>query len=413
MMRVFVAAVAVLGLLSWTLATAPDAQATPRQSLTSGAPCTTCHYNPDGGGIRSSIGHGNQLDNAAFSWEDLGLGFMDVDTNFLNDWLVVGFDARIQAARLGEPRAVPGPDGEGLETEMPDHRVFPMQFQPRVGVLPNDWLTILGTYAPGPDIGEGDLCSGVYPGQMCGELQVVAEPDPTLPAVRAGMFRPNIGVRHDDHTRLIDVDATRTRPEVIPPNWAEAGLESFYQPRYWFRADAGVYRSDQLSDALGDPEMVQAGDPAALGRVTFYPQFEAFDRSLFSWAGASTYASGHLRGEGNFLMNKAFFGIGLLDRGALILDVAHLDFRGEDRRRAVNASTSLEIEVLDWLIAEGRLEQAETRRAGVDEPIRRRSAVGGFRITPVPFVKFQPEYRLTSTDEWTMGHYALQVHLFC
>lgn len=412
-MRSAVVCGALLAALSVLLLQLPQASATPRMSAASGAPCTTCHYNDGGGGVRTSIGFDTQRDIAAFSYDDLGVGFLDsLDTNALTDWMNVGIDTRVQAARsLQEPPV----DDDG-QAQLPDPSVFPMQFEPGVAVFPTDWLSFLGSWAMGPGIGDGDFCSAVYPGQMCGTAQAVVEPSPGKPKVRAGMFQPNFGIRHDDHTALITSDVSRTPTEVIPPNYAEVGVETNYQPRHWFRADAGVYRSDQLSAAVGDDELVEAGDPAGMARVTFYPQFDAFDRSFYTWTGASTYASGHLRGEGNFRMDKVFLGVGILDRAALMVDLAHLDFSAEGGRRALNASTTLSVELKDWLIARGRLEQGTTRLEDTDADERRRAAVAGVQLYPIPFFKLQPEYRIIRHDDgqgqWTTGQYALQLHMY-
>lgn len=386
-----------------------DAEATPRMSAASGAPCATCHYSPDGGGMRTEIGFGTHIDTPAVGLDDIGVGFLeDHHTNMVADWLAVGADVRMQAARLGNP----GVDDEG-EGVLPERRIFPMQFEPSVALRPTDWLTMLGSYAPGSGVFDGDFCSGTYDGQMCGTAQALVTLDPQWPMFRAGLFRPHTGIQHDDHTMLVESDASRERPELLPPNYAEVGAEAGYQPVYWFRADAGVYRSDQLAAAIGDEQMVQASDPAALVRLAYHPRFDfGPEYSFYGWAGASVYGAGHLRGEGDFRMDRGFFGLGWLDRGALMLDVAHLDFSGEDGRRGFNASTTLAVELLDWLVARGRLEQATTWHRGSDDTDHRRAAVAGLQIYPIPFVKLQPEYRYTQTDDWAMGQYAMQLHLF-
>lgn len=413
-MRIAVLCFGAIAFFVYSVADIAVAHATPRMSATSGAPCATCHYSPDGGGIRTEIGFGNQIDNTAWDYEDLGIGFLaEQDTNYLTDWLAVGADIRIQAARPGRPRLLPPqPHQDEPQVEMADRRIFPMQIEPSVAIRPTDWLTMLGSWTPGPEMPEGNLCSGAYPGQMCGTAQALFEFNPLWPTFRAGLFRPNIGVHHDDHTMLVEADATRSRPEVIPPNYAEAGVEMNYQPRHWFRADAGIYRSDQLAESLADDEMVRSSDPAALARVTFFPSFDFGDHEFYNWAGVSVYGSGHLRGEGDFRMDRAYFGLGMLDRGALMLDVAHLDFRGRDTRRAFNASTTLEVEIYDWLVARGRIEQATTWREATDDAQIRRAAIAGVKIYPIPFVKLQPEYRYTRTNEWHSGQYTVQLHLF-
>ncbi len=389
----------------------PEASSLPRMSAASGAPCSTCHYSPDGSGLRTDIGFGTQTDMAVFDYEDLGIGFLDMDTNKVTDWLAVGGDVRIQTAR-SEPRLVDDPEVDGgTDVEFP-RRVFPMQIEPQIAVLPTDWLTVTGSWTPGPGMPDGDFCSGVYAGQMCGHAQAIVSPDPSWPTVRAGLFRPHTGVQHDDHTMLVEVDASRSQTSVLPANYAEFGAEAYYQPKHWFRVDAGAFRSDQLAESLADPEMVEAGDPAFLGRFSLYPRFDfGSDRSFYGWAGASVYGAGHFRGSGSFRMDRGFFGLGWLDRGSVMVDVGHLDFATDEDRRAFNVSTTLSVEVWDWLIAEGRLEQATTWHSD-DTTDRRRAAVAGLQIYPVPFVKLRPEYRYTRTDDWHSGQYALQLHLY-
>lgn len=403
-----------IGLLAGLMATVlvvPEAMSLPRMSATSGAPCSTCHYSPDGSGIRTEIGFGNQLDMAAFDYGDIGIGFLaDQDTNKALDWLAVGGDIRIQTARP-DPDFTFDADSGRSEVELADRRIFPMQFEPQIAVFATDWLTFTGSWAMGPDIGDGDLCSGAYPGQMCGHAQAVVRPGSGRPTVRAGMIRPNTGIQHDDHTMLVEADASRPDPTVIPPNYAEVGAEASYQPAHWFRADAGAFRSDQLADAIGDPEMVQASDPALMARAAFYPRFDVgSDYSFYGWAGASVYGAGQFRGAGDFRMDQAFFGLGWLDQGSLMVELAHLDFDTNPQRRALNASTTLSVEIYNWLIAEGRVEQATTFRD--DSTDIRRSAIAGLQVYPLPFIKLRPEYRYTRTDQWEMGQYMVQLHLF-
>lgn len=383
-----------------TIASPTVADALPRMSAASGAPCSTCHYSPDGGGLRTEIGFGTQADIGALDYGTVGLDFLDErHTNKALDWLAVGADVRIQSIRGRQPSEIP--DGG----ELPPVRVFPMQLEPQVGVFPTDWLTLLGSWTPGPDIGDGDFCSGAYPGQACGSLSAVFTPPPEWPKIRAGFFRPNTGILHDDHTMLVEADAARTDPTVIPPNWAELGVEASYQPRHWFRLDAGGFRSDQIAEAIGDDDVVTASDPGYLGRVSFMPRFDfGPDYSFYGWAGASVY------GTGDFLMNRGFVGFGWLDRASLKFDLAHLHYGPEAGRTGLNASTTLSVPVQDWVVPELRVEQATTFED--DDTAVRRAAVAGVQFYPFPFIKLRPEYRFVRTDNWQMGQYAVQLHLF-
>ena len=41
-----------------------------------------------------------------------------------------------------------------------------------------------------------------------------------------------------------------------------------------------------------------------------------------------------------------------------------------------------------------------------------RALVAGLQFEPLPFVELRPEYRYLVTDDYTLGQYTLQLHLF-
>lgn len=388
----------------------PEATSLPRMSATSGAPCTTCHFNSDGGGLRSEIGWGTSQMTGAIDHEQTGLSILsDRSTNRVLDWMAIGGDARVQVARLGQPRETLDEAGETV-TVTPDRHVIPMQLQPYIAIMPHDDLTLHGSYAAGPGLSDGEWCSTVYAGQTCAQGHLSWDPSSSLPTIRAGLFRPSLGIRHDDHTILTHVDASMPRPTVIPPNYAEVGVEASYQPRHWLRLDAGAFRPDQLADAVGNPDISESATAAAyLARATYFPRFDfGPDKSFYGWVGASVYGDV----DNRFRADQGFVGLGWLDKGALMFELAHLSFGSETERRAINAASILNVQFREWLIAEGRLEQATTRFSNSDETHRRRAVVAGLQFYPVPFVKLRPEYRITDTDAWVMGQYMMQLHLF-
>ncbi len=256
------------------------ALAVPRMSLTAGTPCSACHTNGQGGGMRTEIGWGTALYTGAYIPEKLE----EMETNSFADGLVsVGFDARVQVARLGTPS--PGTE------ELPSRVIFPMQIQPYLSAYPTEWLTLYGTYNVGPSVLRGDgFCEPVYAGQSCYEAMAKIQPSYTAPYVRVGNIQPSIGIRHDDHTMLIRGDATNARVPIIAPNYAELGGELTYTPAYWFTTDAGVFRAANISEAIGDDEVVDKNNVAYLGRVQFMPRLDDLD--LVSWIGASLYGAG-------------------------------------------------------------------------------------------------------------------------
>ncbi len=396
-----------MALTAFAMLMAPStADALPRMSATSGAPCSTCHYNSDGGGIRSDIGFDTAAHTGAIGHDQTGLSILDErETNRALDWLATGMDVRYQMARFGEPGVEFDLDAEEAVVTTPDRRIIPMQYQLYALIDPASFVDVYASYALGPDIREGDFCSTVYDGQTCVQSHAHLKPfGHSGPSMRAGFMRPSMGLRHDDHTMLTYADASQSQPVIIPPNYAELGVEASYQPRHWLRAEAGGFRADQLSDALGDEDLVSASDPAYLGRVTYLPNFDfGVDRAFYGWIGASVY------GAGSFRADQLFTALGWLDRGALQFELTHLDYGSDSDRRGLNLATIGTYNLRDWLVLQGRLEQSQMRAEDTDT---RRSAVASLHFYPVPFAKILPEYRYTRTDDWEMGQYTVQLHFF-
>lgn len=388
---------------------ASTAAAVPRMSLTAGTPCSACHINVNGGGGRTEIGWGSMAYAGAITYDKLGLDAVDgMMTNTLGEGLVsLGADVRLQVARLGVPQLE---DGEAVA---PPRRFIPMQIQPYVGVYATDWLTLYGTYAVGPSTFRGNLCDPTYAGQSCFEAQAKIQPSYTAPSIKVGQLRPAIGVRHDDHTMLIVGDASKPRQPTIPPNYSELGGELTYQPVYWLQTDAGVFWARNLSEAIADTEVVGENDPALVGRVLFQPRIDALN--MTTWIGTSAYSAG------KYHLANGFIGLGLLDRGSLMLEASR-SYRGDlsvgeffgntdaEDHKTMNLMGILSVQIKEWLIAEGRVERATTNAGG--QEFETNAVVAGLQLFPIPYLELRPEYRATWTDQYRMGQYTLQVHAF-
>ena len=383
-----------------------EAEALPRMSLMSGAPCSTCHVNKQGGEMRSEIGWGASAYMGMWEYDDLGIDWLaDIYSNEVIEGRVsVGLDARLQMARLGRPSVGLTEEGS-MEVVAPGRRIFPMQLQPHVAVQVLDFLKVYGSYAVGPGTFRGDLCDTPYAGQSCYTAQAIIEPSPRSPSFRLGMMQPSIGIRHDDHTMLIRQDVSRERGVLIPANYAELGAEVTYQPRYWLKLDAGGFRAAGLAEVVADESIVSVNDPAYLGRISLMPRFELGEGSYFGLMGASGY------GAGRFHMQNLFVGLGLLDRASILLEAARFTEGSEAEKLGLNLSWVLSIQAWEWLVFEGRVERGWTRVGEIEE-FETRSAVLGIQYYPIPYVKLRPEYRLIQTNEYAMGQYTAQLHLF-
>lgn len=418
-MRAVLVCLAVLSIPIATMMATSEATAHPRMSATSGAPCTTCHYNADGGGMRTEIGWDIQKHTGIVEHDSTGMSFLDNrETNRVLDWMALGADVRFQMARtIDAPSPTVGDDGNPV-VNLPSQRIFPMQAQPYVWLDPIDEVSFYGSYPLNNELFDGELCGVSYPGQTCGQAYLEGSPSASLPKVRAGVFRPSTGIRHDDHTMVTYLqDPSSGLSTVQPPNYGELGVEASYQPRYWIKVEAGGYRSDQLATAIDNElmgaDVVERSDVGYLGRLTYYPRFDfGPDRSFFGWVGAS------MHGAGDYRNDQAFVGMGWLDRGSVMMELSHLDFGDDAERRTINASATSTVQIEEWLVPYVRVEQSIARGDGTDRD-RRRAATAGMQFYPIPFVKLQPEYRFARYSHpeddrvgWSMGQYFVQLHLF-
>jgi hypothetical protein len=283
--------------------------------------------------------------------------------------------------------------------------MIPMQLEPAVAAKLHDYVTLSGSYNINGETFRGDVCDTVFTGQSCYEAQAKIKVDASYPGLRFGKIQPTFGVRHDDHTRLIRNDATPGRRQLIPPNYTEVAGELFYNPVSWFRAEAGAFRAENLSRSLGDEHVVARDDLGYSGRISFRPKKQwDLDLSFNGFFGASVF------GAGDFQMYNGFAGIGWLDRAAFLLEAAYLNMDPSTSKESINTGANLWYKATNWLYPYVRFERANTSTSS--NRWIENSAVAGAHFYPLPFVEIRPEYRYRTTEDWRMGHYTVQLHLF-
>ena len=384
---------------------AETALAVPRMSLTAGTPCSACHLNVTGGGGRTELGWSSMSTTGAITYDKMGLGAVHNmhHNGFGKGTVQLGADVRIQVAKLGQPSVEFDEQGQPSVVS-PDRRVIPMQVQPYIGVYAKDWLKLYGTYAAGPSTFSGNFCDPTYAGQSCFAASAQIQPTYTSPIIKVGHFRPAIGIRHDDHTMLGVGDASQPRQPAIAPNYADTGAEMTYSPTFWFQTSVGGFWARNLGEAIADEAILDPNSPAVLGKVMFQPRFEGEKLTVTSWLGSSLYWAGRYRLENYFL------GLGLLDKGSLMVEATRSDRGQEADWNTLNIMTMLSVQLREWIILNGRVERATTERAG--EEFVTDALVVGAEFFPVPYLELRPEYRILRTDNYSLGQYTIQVHLF-
>ena len=502
-------------LLLGVLAFAGSAHAVPRLSLVSGTRCSACHFNPQGGGLRTELGWESMNEVGAWRWpwspkkaeaddsgdeglfnapvdgasettpfeagsdettsaaptdelpsedvptdgtsetdvvddfeageplpaheptdvtEDVSMvdaptsatadddapgatggdapsAPVEIHTNSLYDGLITpGFDVRLQMTKLGRP-----PQDKRI--------VIPMQTQFYLGIAPVDWLSIYGGVNASAINFSDSITVRRYPSQSSWEATAQFHPGVTLPIVRVGYMQPSIGIRHDDHTSFTRRDAAGSAPiNLVPPGYAELGVEAHYEGLSWLTVNAGVFSSSNLSKiepTLGEQTSIaDFSKPAVLARVMLWPQ--DLDLGFNGELGASLYGTGVL-GDSAFTMINLFAGIGFSDRGSFLVEGLMADYPGE--RRVRNVSVMGSYQLFTWMSLNWRYEWAQSEdRSSADpdnaELAHAQQAVFGLEFFPFPNVELRPEYRFFQTEPFAQvggylqGQYTLQLHLY-
>ena len=175
-MRVGLAMIATLGFIAPV-----RAGALPLYASREGKTCISCHYDPNGGGMRNDFGflygknrHG--LDTEA-KWAKV-----TVDPR-INEWLAIGVDMRLLYI------ASHTKDGPVIGTST----FFPMQGQFNVAVTPHDYVTVVMSRGIKFD-------SNLYEAR---ELYGLIHGLPHDLYAKLGRFRLPFGLRQDDHTSYV------------------------------------------------------------------------------------------------------------------------------------------------------------------------------------------------------------------
>ena len=431
----------------FTLLATSELMATPRMSLTAGTPCSGCHFSPNGGGGRTELGWGSMNTVGAITYDQLGLSALhEQESNtLLSEQVMLGFDARLQWARLGRPEY-----NENNEVSYPDLTMIPMQLQPYIGYKPTHDVTLYGSFMPGPDLmnrdgGSWEPAKQVYPGMSAYEAWAMYSLNHGTINVRAGQLQPTFGIRHDDHTIMIRGDGLNRRVPVIPPNFTELGADVSYQPMRWLRADLSVVDTTNLDASLNRDGVLQLegqvkGEApntlwpvATSARVMLMPQFtfggggdasedefgddfgDDFDAepaevskpvTMNAWLGGSIYMSG------DFMMLNGFFAAGI-DRGLSLIGELMWSKRTIYYRQ-LNMHLGLSYALKNWLSLHARVERAQTHKLTtlIDEVGVTEQYVVGAELFVLPYIELRPEYRLSENLDYRFGFASLQVHMF-
>ena len=215
-----------LGFVLLAVAIVPQAQALPLYASREGATCMTCHYDPNGGGIRNPFGFQYGKNRHSLEEEERWAKFT-VDPK-LTSWLQIGFDTRILYVASHTSGT------SGLQTST----FFPMQGQLNFAVTPLDNLTLVasrGLVVDNP---------GFPSGYIARELYALFRGLPADLFLRVGRFRLPFGLRQADHTSYV------RGPEFLPydSQQDDAGIEVGSVGSNWFGSLSFTDGSEPFGD---------------------------------------------------------------------------------------------------------------------------------------------------------------------
>lgn len=383
-------------------------KALPQFSLLSGNKCQNCHINSQGGGLRSDLGWYSFNEQSLIKPESVGLGWLYGENNTCNTFLddnilTVGTDIRFQSAR-------------SHATDDAPRKLFPMQTEVYASIRATKWMQFEG----GINIGHkrfGNTQTSNYRGQQPWSLSMILQPDISYPQLRVGFFMPTIGMRNDDHTKLIwqvpSAVGTSNITNLIPPLYAEFGTELTYDAIKWLTVSVGAFGTHSISELILNkydagnaiPNSISlisgANKPTIVARAMIFERF--MDDKLNTYIGSSVF------NNDDFTMINAFAGVGLADKATLMFDYA------TSTKKGVRTTNTASIEALyqldDALFLTARAETGTTLTENSD-PAYTQTLMLGAQIFILPYVEFRPEYRVMDANTFRSGRYTFQLHFF-
>ncbi|MBI2794308.1 MAG: hypothetical protein HYX66_06645 [Ignavibacteria bacterium] len=374
--------------------------ATPQLSLLTGNRCSNCHVAFSGGATRNQLGWYSMYDVSIIPRDSDILSWLypsDSTNDISKKQFIYGWDFRIQSTK-------------SFTDENASRVIFPMQAAVYAAYQPVKAFTIEGSYniaslrqAPNSDQ------QIRFPGQRAGWLSTIIQPGRMLPALRAGLFRPSIGIRYDDHTiYTYNYVLPLSRQVIIAPNWAEYGAEVSYEGLTWLTAEMGIFGSGGLSqvplwDGVAFRSAITGNAPTVTARLVAWPKI--------SEGLSAGYVGGSYLFNNDFSMLNAFVGIGLTDYLSLIAETVFTS--KTDVMKSTTFMTELLWQLWSPVLAYVRYETGTTNFVNTANSSTINSLIFGSQLFVLPFVEFRPEYRIQDTylDGYS-SRWNFQLHIF-
>ena len=266
-----------LAALCWAVSAVP-ARALPLYASREGTKCASCHFDPNGGGMRNEFGFSYDKNRHSME-EETKFGNIDVNPQ-LNDWIRFGADVRIMYLGVDVDNS----------SELDSYLFFPMQGNLRVAITPQEHLTVVASH--GLYLDERPSPEADYTGR---ELYAMVHGLPHDVFLQVGRFRVPFGLRQDDHTSFV------RSPEFLPydSQKEDAGIAfGSVGKNGWFEFS---YTNGEAASTNGTAETI-AGKvawsfPWLQGGVSGYSDMGVLDQDRWSLYITKTFRSLTLLGE--------------------------------------------------------------------------------------------------------------------
>lgn len=367
--------------------------ATPEFAILTGNRCSSCHTNPQGGGMRKDFGWNFGKDFTVFSPSELGLekfyNFFDKKSySIFNKFLAVGSDFRYQTTRSHKySDAV--------------RKYYPMQASAYISSEPFDWFRVEGQY------NFGKL---VFPGQQEWSASAYFKFSEDLPVVRIGNFQPSLGLRDCDMTmldrRIPTPDGSQT---ILPPDYSEIGAELIYENQKWLSLFAGVFDSKNLwaNTFFGKESKIVSvlHNPSFTFKFVLYPHW--IDDFPVSYLGASVLINGDL------LYLHSYLGYAITED--LLFTFRYSLLNKPEQRFAYSFIPSLTYILYKGIMIglRGEYGNSDFILSGTETvPVSTYQAVANLKILIIPYLELIPEYRFVASNEYKSFRWSFQFHIY-
>jgi hypothetical protein len=387
-----------------------SASAIPRFSLLTGTRCSACHFNPQGSGIRTTLGWEMMNETGMIKWhgpneqDTFAVPFPENNNTIFSKHLYWGGDARFQLVRESKTN-------QELLIPMQLSGELAYQASPELVAYTNINFASLYVRSLKTDTSIFGKSAGLYPGETDYDLALQYQPSQTLPSLRVGMIEPTVSIRQDDHTEYVHEEAALQGIALIPPYYNDIGAELTYEGIRWLTINAGIFNAYNLAQV--DPTIgtvtshFDFSKPTISARVMGWPQ--SLDLGLNGEIGGSVLMNGA------FHMYNGFVGVGLADKSSIYFEGMYA--KNADERIIRNFSVLGSMELVQWLALEWRYDYGQTELyAGRDLGFSNAFLLG-LEYFPLPYIELRPEYRVTQKNPLTgtgtfTGQWTGQIHIF-